>query len=214
MRGFTLDVQNDGNLVIYGVGGATWARSSSLSGGSPDETLNAGQAISSPNGTYELIMQTDGNLIIYNHGNPLWDSATSGAGNHATMQSDGNLVVYHGSAALWQSGTGGQSGGFTLDLQNDGNLVIYSVRGATWSRITGVIGGPAAAAISWAEAQDGKNLDDGLCLLFVAQAYAAANVNIGSVGSSNGAYQYWQQDPKGYTEHPGDTTPPAGALVF
>ena len=92
MRGFTLDVQNDGNLVIYGVGGATWARSSSLSGGSPDETLNAGQAISSPNGTYELIMQTDGNLIIYNHGNPLWDSATSGAGNHAKMQSDGNLV--------------------------------------------------------------------------------------------------------------------------
>lgn len=80
--------------------------------------------------------------------------------------------------------------------------------------IEGTVSTAAQAAINWAEARDGDNFDNDLCLLFVSQAYEAAGINIGSVGSSNGAYQYWQQNPEGYTEYPGNTNPPVGALVF
>jgi surface antigen len=156
--GFTLDLQNDGNLAIYGVGslGVLWTRESSLTAGSPDQTLSAGQSIWSPNGAYELIMQNDGNLVEYGPSGALWATSTSGSNNHVTMQTDGNLVVYNsGGSPLWQSGTGGNSGGFILDLQNDANLVIYGVHGgAIWSREGGTpltygkwpgTGGPGAA---------------------------------------------------------------------
>jgi hypothetical protein len=136
--GFILDLENDGSLAAYGIGGlgVFWSRTSSLSAGSPDQSLSAGQSITSPNGAYELIMQTDGNLVEYSHGSALWATSTSGSGNHVIMQTDGNLVVYSGATELWQSGTGGHSGGFIADLQNDGNLVIYGVGGlgAIWSR--------------------------------------------------------------------------------
>ena len=73
---------------------------------------------------------------------------------------------------------------------------------------------PAPTAIAWAQRFLNTTTDDGLCLQFVASAYQSAGVNIGSVGSKNGASDYWSKDPAGYTRHPGDTSPPAGALVF
>jgi hypothetical protein len=71
-----------------------WTRESSLSAGSPDQSLSAGQSIWSPNGAYELIMQTDGNLVEYGSSGALWATGTSGSNNHVTMQTDGNLVIY------------------------------------------------------------------------------------------------------------------------
>jgi len=88
---FTLVQQDDGNLVLYEVGGgALWAT-----------------------GTYKTdasvaIMQDDGNLVVYNpEGTPLWDSGTWGnPGAWLAVQDDGNLVIYT-SKAIWASGTDG-----------------------------------------------------------------------------------------------------------
>jgi Putative Ig domain len=70
---------------------------------------------------------------------------------------------------------------------------------------------PAPAAIAWAQRYLNEDFDFEECLYFVQQAYSAAGVDIGSADT---AADYWTQDPEGYTEHPGDTSPPAGALVF
>lgn len=132
-------------VALAGAGGH------SLAGG---QKLKAGQAIWSPNGSYELLMQTNGNLVEYGPSGAIWATATPASGNHVTMQTDGNLVVYtSGGAPLWQSGTGGNSGTFALRLQNDGNLVIYGVPGgAIWSA-----GGSSvrASIVSLAEGQEG-----------------------------------------------------------
>jgi surface antigen len=149
--GFTLDVQNSGTLAIFGVNGLglMWTSKSSLSAGSPDQSLASGQSVWSPNGSYELLMQTNGNLVEYGPSGAVWATGTPSSGDHVTMQTDGNLVVYtSGGTPLWQSGTGGRSGGFVLDLQNDGNLIIYAVPGgAIWSR-SGA-GGPPITYGQW-----------------------------------------------------------------
>jgi len=93
---FTLAMQTDGNLVIYGPSGPIWASNTGGTGGA----------------NY-LAMQTDGNLVVYQSGgHPVWASNTGGTGNYLAMQSDGNLVVYQpGGHPLWASNTGGGGGG-------------------------------------------------------------------------------------------------------
>jgi len=99
---------------------------------SPDQSLYAGQSITSSNGRFYLIYQADGNLVLYrNDAVPLWHTQTYGTSpGRAIMQLDGNLVVYDGSGTpIWASGTVG-FGGAWLVMQSDGNLVIYSSSGA------------------------------------------------------------------------------------
>jgi hypothetical protein len=69
-------------------------------------------------------------------------------------------------------------------------------------------------AIKWALNQNHLSIDDQECLAFVTQAYAQGGVALGTVGNGNGAAQYWASNPKGFVEHPGNTNPPVGALVF
>ncbi len=140
---FTLIMQGDSNLVLYGPGGeAMWA---SNSGGHAN--------------IWEVIMQTDGNLVVYDaHSKPLWASNTSGKpGAWLTVQNDGNVVIYDSSNhPLWASNTvvpaapagptqasgllAGQGlltgrsirsadGRFTFTMQGDGNLVLYGPGG-------------------------------------------------------------------------------------
>jgi YD repeat-containing protein len=83
--------ETDGNAVIYGPSGATWASSTS------------------DGRSTVMSMQHDGNLVIYGPANEaVWASGTSGhPGAFLAMQNDGNLVIYDGWTALWASGTGG-----------------------------------------------------------------------------------------------------------
>ncbi len=77
---FTLIMQGDGNLVLYG----------------PNQrALWASNTYGSPRGTY-LVMQGDGNLVLYRpDGRPVWSSGTYGyAACILIMQNDGNLVLY------------------------------------------------------------------------------------------------------------------------
>jgi hypothetical protein len=118
--------QGDGQVVIsYNIG--------ELAAG---QSLQAGQAIQSPNGQYTLKMQTDGNLCEYGPGGALWCSGTYGTGSsdHVTMQTDGNLVIYNSAGtALWHSGTYGNTGA-VLVLGDDSSMVIDLPGGPVWTR--------------------------------------------------------------------------------
>ena len=96
---FHLDMQYDGNLVLYRTDdnkpiwhSDTWAR---------DQYGNGG-------GLY-AILQKDGNFVVYAPGQrPTWASKTVGRGdNYVRVQDDGNLVIYTKgtNAVQWASGT-------------------------------------------------------------------------------------------------------------
>ncbi|HVA06777.1 MAG TPA: hypothetical protein VNG12_08565 [Acidimicrobiales bacterium] len=96
---FELDMQTDGNLVVYSTANHQWLWQSGTGG--------------RPAAAFQLDMQTDGNLVIYTPAHQwIWQS---GGGHPASayqldMQTDGNLVIYTPAHQwIWQSGTGGHS---------------------------------------------------------------------------------------------------------
>jgi GH25 family lysozyme M1 (1,4-beta-N-acetylmuramidase) len=141
----SLDMQTDGNLVLYLGPTALWATGTYGTDG------------------YAAVMQTDGNFVLYGrHSDALWASHTNGhSGSALHVQSDGNLVVYEsGGHVGWASGSNlpaappaptkcglfepGQGivagsshtscdGRFSLDMQEDGNLVLYEKTKALWA---------------------------------------------------------------------------------
>jgi hypothetical protein len=90
---FSLRLQGDGNLVLYGPDGQPlWA------------TGTDGQEV----GTAP--MQDDGNLVLYSPGgDPVWASDTFGNGGaYLVLQDDGNLVIYAADGSpLWATNTSG-----------------------------------------------------------------------------------------------------------
>lgn len=86
---FKLDLQQDGNLVVYDSNNKPlWA---SNTAGTDGQTAT---------------MQADGNFVLYRvNGQPLWASNTAGNPNSwIIMQNDGNLVVYK-PAPTWATNT-------------------------------------------------------------------------------------------------------------
>ena len=106
------------------------------------QSLRPGRHLASPRGTYRLVMQRDGDLVEYDVTQPVWSSATTGAGNLATMRANGDLVVTGSDGTtLWQSGTAGKVSRPTLDLRRGGNLVITSAGRPIWSRLASLSAG-------------------------------------------------------------------------
>jgi hypothetical protein len=154
---FSLAMQTDGNLVLYGFGRALWASQTSGSDG------------------FAAVMQGDGNFVLYGkYSDPLWDSATNGnTGARLAIQDDGNMVVYASdNRALWSTGTnvmatpgkptgcgtmpantaltagqtfGSCDGRYALAMQTDGNLVWYHGSAPLWA--SGTAGSSGYAAI-------------------------------------------------------------------
>jgi hypothetical protein len=90
---YTLDMQGDGNLVLYQSGTALWA--SNTSGSAADRAA----------------MQGDGNFVLYtSSGTAVWSTGTAGNdGARLAVQNDGNVVIYSASgSALWDTGTNGK----------------------------------------------------------------------------------------------------------
>ncbi|MDT5029994.1 MAG: hypothetical protein QOC94_165 [Actinoplanes sp.] len=93
---FHLNLQTDGNLVIYDGSSPIWATGTwNLPSGSRPTRAE---------------MQADGNLVLYNDANqPAWASGSWGSDRvnpFVELQDDGNLVIYHnGRSPLWASGT-------------------------------------------------------------------------------------------------------------
>jgi L,D-peptidoglycan transpeptidase YkuD (ErfK/YbiS/YcfS/YnhG family) len=156
--GSRLLLQDDGNLVLYRSNGTAawftgWDQGPPLAAATGDsmqsgQQLGAGQSLTSPNGSYTLLVQTDGNVVTYAAGTRvLWNTGTWGAaGARLVLQSDGNLVVRASNGvAVWNSGTWANPGS-RLTLQNDGNLVLYRSNGsAAW--YTGWDRGPLPLAV-------------------------------------------------------------------
>lgn len=136
---YRLDMQTDGNLVLYGPKGALWASGTSGAG-------------------HSAVMQTDGNFVVYDAASePLWNSGTwNNPEGKLVLQDDGNLVIYRGHEALWHTNTfvrdtrldpgevlaAGESivssdDRYRLAMQQDGNLVLYGPQAkAMWSSNT------------------------------------------------------------------------------
>jgi hypothetical protein len=98
---FHLDMQGDGNLVLY-MGqpvssNALWATNTAV-----QEGATPGQRVT---------MQDDGDFVLFDSsGHPIVHSNTAGhPGAYINMQDDGNLVIYEGTAtpsnAIWATGT-------------------------------------------------------------------------------------------------------------
>jgi len=155
-----LNMQPDGNLVLYGTNGqALWTSNTSGKGMAnlvlqPDGTLALqgssvtlwnnnklypGQTLVTSDSKHKLTLQSDGNLVLYNSaGAATWASNTAGKPvTQLAMQSDGNLVLYGTNGqALWNSNTSGK-GISSLAIQSDGNVVVYTAQGvATWASNT------------------------------------------------------------------------------
>merc|ERR1719317_223837 len=93
----TLEMQHDGNLVIYCKGTYEW------------HTHTNGVHMNTNQG---LFFQTDGNLVLYDKSwKHVWHSHTySTDANSLVLLNDGNLVLYgmRNGHVYWQSGTGGK----------------------------------------------------------------------------------------------------------
>nr|WP_208329244.1 beta-galactosidase [Streptomyces sp. 846.5] len=90
---YSLDLQGDGNLVMYRSGTALWS--------SGTANTAAGRAL----------MQGDGNLVLYTStGTIVWSTRTTGNnGAQLQVQNDGNVVIYSATGtALWSTGTAGK----------------------------------------------------------------------------------------------------------
>jgi len=88
---YSLIMQGDGNLVLYGPEGALWATST--------------VGVSNP----RLVMQSDSNLVLYGGDNSArWATGnTTFKGASLVVQNDGNIVVYdRNGVALWSRFTG------------------------------------------------------------------------------------------------------------
>jgi hypothetical protein len=83
---YTLWMQSDGNLVLYGPSGAVWA------------TNTAGQMVS------QAVLDGAGNLLLQpSSGHPLWASKTSGA-KVLVLNNDGTLSLINGAfSIIWRA---------------------------------------------------------------------------------------------------------------
>ena len=92
-KAYEVDMQSDGNLVIYTANRqVVWATGTNGKGTAP----------------YELAMQADGNLVVSGSTNTVWSTGAKAGTAPFTliMQDDANLVVYDSlNKAVWASGT-------------------------------------------------------------------------------------------------------------
>ncbi|BBN17260.1 protein MpGH17.23 [Marchantia polymorpha subsp. ruderalis] len=137
-----LDVQDDGNLVMYNEANqAIWATNTAGSRITQGSRLSSGQFVMSKNRVYKFIMQADCNLVLDHIGvGPVWTSNTYGLApdGYMELQSDGNAVLYGGLVARWASHTFGRNdGAHWIDVQDDGNTVMYNeANEAIWATNT------------------------------------------------------------------------------
>jgi murein DD-endopeptidase len=143
---FRLDVQSDGNTVLYSSGGQVLWNSNS-----------------SGSGAVTVVPQTDGNLVGYDAANrPVWQTFSNGTtAGRLAVQNDGNLVMYTaGNALIWASHVyltqlagaetlmpgwyiQNRAANATLIMQTDGNLVLYRNGAAAWQSATSTPGSRA-----------------------------------------------------------------------
>ena len=96
------------------------------------QSLNPGDSLTSPSGTYNLLYQSDGNLVVYRaDGTPVWWTGTDGSTpGQVTVQTGGDVTVTDpGGDVLWSAGTDGNPGD-SLVMQDSGALQVVGSDGS------------------------------------------------------------------------------------
>lgn len=103
-----------------------------------NQSMDAFDALTSPNILYKLVYQNDGNLSIVkvSTGKEIWTTGVKEKDvkpGKAVMAHDGNLILYDANSKIyWTTGTNNKSEGpFRLELQNDGTIAIFDAKNAT-----------------------------------------------------------------------------------
>ncbi len=141
--GAVLQVQDDGNVVVYSAAKkGVWASAQEKFQLYPNQGLLPGQTRTSPDGRYLLAQQADGNLVEYDAAKKaVWSSQTGGnPGAYTFLGPDGNLVTYSAKGTPLYATATAHSTGAALQVQNDGNAVLYTpAKKAVWGSLsTGV----------------------------------------------------------------------------
>lgn len=98
----------------------------------PRETLTAGQALVSSDGSQTLVLQPGGQLALYGAegGDPRWVSDEGSRGDRLVVTSGGDVrLVGSDGTVEWRTSTGGHRGA-ELVLRDDGDLVVRAKDGA------------------------------------------------------------------------------------
>lgn len=107
---YRLDMQSDGNLVLYRSDGNAPLWASQTAGG----------------GGTHAVMQDDGNLVIYGGSGAVWASDTAGnSGAALRVQDDGNVVIYQSGSPLWATDTAGPSASAAGSVVGSGLERVY-----------------------------------------------------------------------------------------
>lgn len=131
-----LVMQSDGNLVLTTTAGVRWAAMSTSSVLRNGDTLQAGQSLTSPDGSWTFTVQGDGNVVLYLLGRARWATQTGVSGARLILQPDGNLVLYDGATKpRWATYAYGTS---AVALGDFGSVVgRNAAQMITWSTFTG-----------------------------------------------------------------------------
>lgn len=164
-RRYRADVQSDGNFVVYGPNGAIWSTRTSGSGVHLDVQRDGNVVLyTGSNGVLwasytrgdgvSLELQNDGNLVVYNAARQaIWhlkafltvdtlyvrDTLAPGeqmvSANRqyrAVMQSDGNFVIYGPSGPIWQTDSHAPNATFRYEGSILSVNASYYFRDASW----------------------------------------------------------------------------------
>jgi hypothetical protein len=103
----------------------------------PNETMQQGESIDSPNGQSSFTIQDDGNIVLYSSIYTVATNNFSQNNRYIVMQGDCNLVAYEedgsGRRAIWSTDTSDPNRSHKncyAQLQDDGNLLIYDDTGS------------------------------------------------------------------------------------
>ena len=124
-----LDMQSDGNLVLYGPGGAYWASDTVQHSMQAGDELLPGQVIFGGS-DYELTMNPAGYLEVVDSAGVLWQSPGSVPGSYARVTGPGNFEVISPTGAYeWTAPVKTAVAGDVVTVGANGALAVVDPSG-------------------------------------------------------------------------------------
>lgn len=134
-----LDVQDDGNLVLYTRAASFWSSQTTQHDLEPGDELLPGQSLYAAGRHYELTMTSGGRLSLRDSAGTLWRSSNPVPGAHAYMAGNGAVEVVTASGRVaWSTPASGPVSGSYVHLYPNGGMAVVEPSGKTaWRADTG-----------------------------------------------------------------------------